>query len=76
MKRYLKKNAVSIVSGVLALVAMWLVWLIAEKTVSNEYVVPPDEDYTVYAQTAPAQTDYEEIPVETLDETTVNGGEK
>ena len=40
MKRYLKKNAVSIVSGVLALVAMWLVWLIAEKTVSNEYVIP------------------------------------
>ena len=40
MKRYLKKNAVSIVSGVLSLVAMWLVWLIAEKTVSNEYVIP------------------------------------
>lgn len=48
----------------------------AASEISNEYVVPPDEDYTVYAQTAPAQTDYEEIPVETLDETTVNGGEK
>lgn len=48
----------------------------AASEISNEYVVPPDEDYTVYAQTAPAQADYEEIPVETLDETTVNGGEK
>lgn len=40
MKSYLKKNYQSIISGILAIVFMWLVWFIAYKTIKNEYLVP------------------------------------
>lgn len=40
MKNYLKKNWLNYTLGALSLIAMWLVWIIAVKTVKNEYVVP------------------------------------
>jgi len=40
MKEYLKKHLTAIISGAISLVVMWLVWLIAERTVKNEYVIP------------------------------------
>lgn len=40
MKNYFKKNWLNFTLGALSLIAMWLVWVIATKTVKNEYVVP------------------------------------
>ena len=40
MKSYFKKNYQSIISGMLAIIFMWLVWFIAHKTIKNEYLVP------------------------------------
>lgn len=40
MKTYFKKHGLSIIYGILALVIMWIAWIIACKVVKNEYVVP------------------------------------
>lgn len=40
MKSYFKKNYQSIISGMLAIIFMWLVWFIAYKTIKNESLVP------------------------------------
>lgn len=40
MKKFLKKNWLNITLGALSLIVMWVVWIIAEKTVKNEFVLP------------------------------------
>lgn len=40
MKRFFRKNLPSIICGAIALIIMWLVWIISVKTVKNEYVIP------------------------------------
>ena len=40
MKNYLKRRLPNTVAGLISLLVMWLVWIIAHKTVKNEYVLP------------------------------------
>lgn len=48
----------------------------AASEISNEYVVPPDEDYSIYSEPEAAAASYDDIPVEHIEEVTVNGGEE
>ena len=46
----------------------------AASEISNEYVVPPDEDYSVYSEPEKSAEPFADIPVEHIEEVTVNGG--
>ncbi len=40
MKRYLKENRLNVLMSVIAIAAMWLVWVIVYRVVGNDYIVP------------------------------------
>ena len=46
----------------------------AVSVISNEYVVPPDEDYSVYSGSEKSAEPFADIPVEHIEEVTLNGG--
>ena len=56
MKNFIKKNYVGFLIGLSSLVFMWAVWVIAQITVKNEYVIPSFSD-TVKALLDLAQLD-------------------
>lgn len=55
MKKYLAENAYNLAASLLAVVAMWLVWIIAYAAVGNDYLVPSfwgtaEEFFSLFAQ--------------------------
>jgi len=44
MRAYLKKHLPTILCGIASLTAMWVVWIIAQNTIKNEYVLPSISD--------------------------------